>query len=96
MAAATSSIGVLEADDRMKGTPVAAAARAAARSASGCMIDSTPIGASASGAGSRLPSTVTDRSRSRTSRSILGTIRQRSSASRLARSVRPLPALPAT
>lgn len=96
MAAATSSIGVLEADDSTKGTPSAAAARAAAGSASGCMIDSTPIGASASGAGSLRPSTVTDRSRPRTSRSIRGTMRQRSSASRLARSVRPPPALPAT
>lgn len=52
IASATCSIGVLDAEDSTNGTPCAAAARAAAGSASGCMIDSTPTGARASGAAS--------------------------------------------
>ncbi|CAM5639718.1 hypothetical protein STENM327S_04539 [Streptomyces tendae] len=80
----------------MYGTPCAAAARAAAGSASGCMIDRTPTGASASGAGRSRPSTSTRRSRSCTSRSMRGTIRRLASAARLARAVLPSPALPAT
>ena len=96
IASATCSIGVLDAEDRTYGTPRAAAARAAAGSASGCMIDRTPTGASASGAGRVRPSTSTERSRSCTSRSIRGTIRRRSRAARLAFAVLPVPALPAT
>jgi hypothetical protein len=78
------------------GTPVAAAARATATSASGCTIDCTPTGASITGAGMAVPSTVVPRSRRLTSRSILGTIRQRRKASRLARIVSSAPAPPAT
>ena len=66
------------------GTPSAAAARAVASSPSAWTIFCTPIGASISGAGIAVPSTVVERSRSETSRSIRGTIRQRRKASRLA------------
>jgi hypothetical protein len=80
----------------MNGTPRAAAARAAASSASGWTIDCTPTGASISGAGIAVPSTVVLRSRAETSRSIRGTIRRRSNASRFARIVCSAPAPPAT
>ena len=72
------------------------AARADASSPSGCTIACTPIGASTTGAGMAVPSTVVDRSRRPTSRSIRGTIASRSKAARLARAVEPPPALPAT
>lgn len=59
-------------------------------------MDCTPTGANMTGAGALVPSTVVDRSRWVASRSIRGTIRQRSKASRLARTVAPDPAPPAT
>ncbi len=74
------------------GRPSAAAARAVASSPSSWTIFWTPIGASISGAGIGVPSTVVERSRSATSRSIRGTMRRRSNASRLARIVSSLPA----
>ena len=77
------------------GSPTAAAARAVASSPSGCMIDWTPTGASPTGAGAGVPSTVVDRSRAETSRSIRGTIRHRRNASTLARIVSSVPAPPA-
>ena len=58
--------------------------RALASSPSGWTIVWTPIGASRTGAGISVPSTVAPRSRSVTSRSIRGTIRQRRNASRFA------------
>ncbi len=77
-------------------SPTAAAARATASSPSGSSIDCNPIGASATGAGIRVLSTVTARSRAETSRSIRGTIRQRRNASRFARTVVSRPAPPRT
>ncbi len=74
------------------GTPIVAAARAVASSPSGWTTFCTPIGASSSGAGIAVPSSSTERSRSATSRSIRGTIRRRSKASRLARIVCSAPA----
>ena len=74
------------------GTPTAAAARAVASSPSGSRIAWTPIGASSNGAGIAVPSTVVERSRSATSRSIRGTVRQRRKAAALARIVSSLPA----
>ena len=77
------------------GTPIAAAARAVAASASSWTTFCTPIGASISGAGIAVPSTVVERSRSATSRAIIrGTIRRRSKASRLARIVASPPLSP--
>ncbi len=55
------------------GRPSPAAARAVASSPSGCRIDCTPIGASRSGAGIAVPSTVVDQSRAVLSRNIRGT-----------------------
>ena len=52
-------------------------------------------GTSRNGDASRRPNSSTDVSRSETSRSIRGTIRQRSKPSRLARTVAPVPAPPA-
>ena len=52
----------------------------------------TPIGASSSGAGIAVPSSVVERSRAATSRSIRGTIRRRRKASRLAPIVSSVPA----
>ena len=77
------------------GTPTSAAARAIASSPSGWASVCTPIGASSTGAGSSVPSTVRASVRSETSRSIRGAIRQWSNASRLARIVLPRPAPPA-
>ena len=74
------------------GAPTAAAARAVASSPSSWRIFWTPIGASISGAGMLVPSTVVERSRAATSRSIRGTIRRRPNASALARIVPSLPA----
>ena len=66
----------------------AAAARATALSASGWTIDSTPIGASSTGAGIAVPSRVVLWSRlAGVPRSIRGTSRQRSNACRLASAV---------
>ncbi len=81
---------------RIDVSPSAAAARATASSPSGCTIDCTPTGASITGAGIAVPSTDTPRSRVSTSRSIRGTISQRSNASRFARIVFSVPAPPAT
>ena len=78
------------------GMPTSAAARATARSASACRIDSTPTGLSITGARISVPSTVVARLRVLTSPSIRGTSAWRSKASRLARIVRPSPAPPAT
>ena len=77
------------------GSPTAAAARAVANSPSGCTRLWTPTGANPSGAGSSVPSTVTERSREPTSRNIRGTIRHRRKAASLARIVSSLPAPPA-
>ena len=74
------------------GTPRLAAARAVASSPSAWTTFCTPIGASISGAGIAVPSTVVERSRAATSRSIRGTIRWRRKASRLASIVSSLPA----
>ena len=78
------------------GTPSRAAARAVASSPSGWTIVWTPTGASARGAGQSDPNGEIVRSRSATSRSIRGTIRQESKARRLDSSVSPVPADPNT
>ena len=78
------------------GRPTDDAARAAAGSPSGWAMESTPTGASASGAGHVTPRISRSIVRSETSRSIRGTIRQRSKASRLARTVASVPAAPST
>jgi hypothetical protein len=96
LAAATSSMVYDDAVESTIGRPRAAAARAVASSPSGCTIDCTPTGATMTGAGIAVPSTVVPRSRTVASRSMRGTMRQRSNASRLARAVAPTPALPAT
>jgi hypothetical protein len=95
-ASATSSMLCEDAVDSTIGSPSPAAARATPGSASACRIDSTPIGASSSGAGIAVPSTVVDQSRAVVSRSIRGTNPYRSNAARLARIVAPCPAPPAT
>jgi hypothetical protein len=82
--------------EKIIGTPSAAAARAAAVSASRWAISSTPTGDSMRGAGTRRPKSSTLVSRSETSRSIRGTIRQRSKEASLARFVDSLPAPAAT
>jgi len=74
------------------GAPTDAAARAVASSPSSSTTFWTPIGASISGAGIAVPSTVVERSRLATSRSIRGTIRRSRKASELARIVSSLPA----
>src|SRR5215471_3229942 len=63
LAAAISSIEYEAAVDMIIGTPRSAAARAVASSPSGCTIDWTPIGASSTGAGISVPSTVVARER---------------------------------
>jgi hypothetical protein len=78
------------------GTPVAAAARATARSASSCTSSSAPTGPSSSGAGMRRPNSSTEVSRLLTSRSTRGTTAHLSNAARLARCVTSSPAPPAT
>ncbi len=82
--------------DSTIGTPSSAAARAVASSPSGWTIDCTPMGASSSGAGIAVPSTVVDQSRTVVSRNIRGTRPYRSNAARFARIVAPEPAPPAT
>ena len=77
------------------GTPVRAAARATASSASSCRIDSTPTGPSMTGAGKRVPRMSVLRSRTLTSPSIRGRICQASNARRFAVMLRPSPAPPA-
>ncbi len=95
--AATSSMVVEAAVDTTMVRPTAAAARATARSASGCTIESTPTGASITGAGIVVPSTVVSWARlAGIPRSIRGTRRQRSNAARLAAIVSSPPAPPAT
>ena len=79
-----------------RGRPRLAAARATADSPSGWTIDSTPTGASTTGAGIGVPSTVTDVSSEETSRSMRGTSLQASNAARFARAVDSDPAAPAT
>ena len=76
--------------------PSAAVASATASSAPGRMIESAPIGAVRTGADRAVPSSSVARSRSTTSRSIRGSIRQRSNAATFARAVDSPPALPAT
>src|SRR6202042_3130586 len=73
------------------GTPTDAAARAIATSASGSSSSAAPTGPYSTGAGNVRPNSATVRSRRETSRSIRGTIFQRSNASRLARIVAPSP-----
>ena len=88
---------VEEAVETIIGTPSRAAARATARSASGWTMDSTPTGASRTGAGIGVPSTVVLWSRlAGVPRSIRGTSRQRSNACRLASAVSSAPAEPST
>ena len=94
MAPATSSIGLEAWLEKIIGTPSPAAARATATSASSWASSRTPIGASRNGLGSRRPNRSTLVSRSDTSRSTRGTMRQRSKATRLARMVA-LPPAPA-
>ena len=77
------------------GSPRAAAALAIARSPSGCSSSDAPTGANSTGAGIVRPNSSTLRARAETSRSIRGTIAQRSNAARLARIVAPSPAPPA-
>ena len=77
------------------GSPSAAAARAIARSPSGCNSSDAPTGANSTGAGIVRPNSSTLSERADTSRSIRGTIAQRSNAARLARIVAPSPAPPA-
>ena len=84
------------AQDSTIGRPRPAAARATARSASGCTMPSTPTGASSTGAGSAVPQTSVPRSRAVTPRNIRGSSRHRSKAARLAAIVRSEPAPPAT
>jgi hypothetical protein len=76
------------------GTPSDAAARAEASSPSGWRIDCTPTGAIITGAGISVPSISRERSRSETSSSIRGTMRQRRNAARFARIVSSVPAPP--
>ena len=71
-ASATSSMVCEEAVESTIGRPSAAAARAVASSPSGWMIDCTPTGASSTGAGIRVPSTVVLRSRPSAPRSMRG------------------------
>ena len=75
--------------------PVAAAARAAATSPSGCAIVRTPTGARKNGDGARVPSTSTERSRTVLPASMRGRSRRRSNASTFARTVASPPAPPA-
>ena len=82
--------------DSTNGTPVAAAARATAKSASAPRRAAAPTGASSSGLACRVPNSSTDRSRSTAPAAIRGTTAHRSNASRLRRIVRPSPAPPAT
>jgi len=96
LAAAISSIEYEAAVDMIIGTPRSAATRAVASSPSGCTIDWTPIGASSTGAGISVPSTVVARERFVASRSMRGTRRHLSNAARLARAVAPELAAPAT
>ena len=95
IASATSSIECEAALERISGTSVAAEARATASSPSSCASERTPTGASRNGAGDEVPSTVTERSRSRLPRSIRGRSRRRSNASEFARIVDSEPAPPA-
>ena len=93
----TSSIACEAAVDTTIGTPRSAAARATASSPSGCTIDSTPTGASITGAGIDVPSSVVTWLRAAgMPRSIRGTNRQWANASRLASAVSSLPAEPST
>lgn len=96
IAAALVSIGTEAWLEKTIGRPVAAAARATARSASGWTSSRAPTGPSSTGAGSRRPNSSTEVSRALTSRSTRGTTCQRSNAARSARAVASSPALPAT
>ncbi|PQM44841.1 hypothetical protein C1Y40_05003 [Mycobacterium talmoniae] len=95
---ATASNGSALNVDSIIGTPVAAAARAVARSPwpSWAQIPMTPIGARNTGEGSRIPNNSTDRSRSAAPTNIRGISPHRSNAVTLARWVRSSPAPPAT
>ncbi len=95
-ASAIASIGDDAWVEMIIGMPRLRAARAAARSASARTIPSAPIGARRSGAGRDRPKSSTRMSRTEMSRSMRGTIFQRSKAARFARSVRCWPAEPAT
>jgi len=89
---ATSSIGFDAWLEKIIGTHSPRAARATARSASRSTISRTPTGASMNGLFSRWPNSSTLVSRCDTSRSIRGTIFQRSNAARFARTVCSVPA----
>ena len=83
--------------DTTIGTPSRAAARATASSPSGCTIDRTPTGASITGDGIVVPSTVVSCERAAgMPRSIRGTSRQEPKAARLASAVSSAPAEPST
>ena len=96
MARAASSIGREAWFEKTNGMPSAAAARATATSASRCAISRTPIGQRTNGLGSARAETSVAVSRTETSRSIRGTMRQRSNAARFSRIVSSVPAPPAT
>ena len=95
IAAAVVSIGTDAWLENTIGMPVAAAARATARSASECTSSSAPTGPSSTGAGSRRPNSSTEVSRLLTSRRTRGTTCHRSKAARSARTVASPPAPPA-
>jgi len=96
--AATSSIGSSLRVEATIGTPVAAAARAVARSPwpSWVQMPITPIGDRNTGLGNAIPNRSTDMLRSVRARSIRGTRPQWSNAVRLLRCVCSSPAPPAT
>jgi hypothetical protein len=96
--AATPSNGSWLSVEASIGTPVVAAARAAAKSPwpSWVQIPITPIGARKIGVGRRVPNSSTERSRSRSARNIRGTSPQWSNAVRLLRWVCSSPAPPET
>ena len=96
MAAEQSSIETEAWLEKIMGTPVDAAARATARSASLWTSSSAPTGPSSRGPGSRRPNSSIDVSRALTSRSTRGMTAHLSKAARLARWVASSPAPPAT
>ena len=93
----TTSSAVEDAVETTYASPSRAAARATADSASGCTIDSTPTGASITGAGMAVPSTVVAWLRTAgMPRSMRGTRRHESKAARFAAAVASTPDDPST
>ncbi len=88
LTAATSSIDRVDIVDSVYGSPARSAARATASSPSGSAMRVNPVGASTSGNGSGLPSSVVDGSTSPTDRSTRGRNSMRAKASLLLRSER--------